>query len=264
MGWIGGIAGFFAGQMVGGTLGGIIGAALGSHIENSIKQSAQDEESIPRNPSGNWDNAVFFGAMAAMLAKIAKADGHVSHEEIGCVEAIFKRLGLAQDKRDYMIRVFRSAKDDPHSIHDYARDFANAVPDADFRAMLYSFLWDVACADGILAPEEEQVLRDICASLRLPRYLFDRHYSSRIRSEQSRSSYSPPPRDTLAEAYSTLGVSPSATDAEIQSAYREKAKKFHPDRLRAQGLSETLVKKATEQMALVNAAYDEIKKFRRI
>ena len=74
----------------------------------------------------------------------------------------------------------------------------------------------------------------------------------------------PPPRDKLAEAYSILGVSASASDDAVKKAYREKAKKYHPDTLRAQGLPDEMVGKATEQMARVNAAWAEIKAARGI
>ena len=48
----------------------------------------------------------------------------------------------------------------------------------------------------------------------------------------------------------------------MRKAYREKAKKLHPDLLRAQGLPEDLLAKANEQMARVNAAWDEIRRAR--
>ena len=51
---------------------------------------------------------------------------------------------------------------------------------------------------------------------------------------------------------------------ELRTAYREKAKRLHPDILRAQGLSEELLGRANEQMSRINAAWDEIKKERGI
>ena len=67
------------------------------------------------------------------------------------------------------------------------------------------------------------------------------------------------PRDTLAEAYATLGVSEGASDEDVRRAYRELAKKCHPDALRAQGFPDETVGRATERMKAVNAAWGAIK-----
>ena len=269
MGWAGGIAGFFAGKILGGSLGGLLGGLLGSYIEERCKRQTGNAAfgETPHHET-SYDEGVFLGAMAAMLAKMAKADGVVQREEIAAIEAFYRRMGLSSAQRNYMIRVFRAAKEDSHSIYEYAEDFADAVRDADFRTIFYDCLWDVACADGRVAPEEEAILRNICRHLRIPQTLF--HAQARVRlkdggyySRRERRTYRAA-TNPLQDAYDVLGAMPSATDDELRNLYREKAKKFHPDRLRAQGLSDAMVAKATDQMAKINAAWDEIKKSRRL
>ena len=84
-----------------------------------------------------------------------------------------------------------------------------------------------------------------------------RRPSSRSRKPSSRN-------ERLVDAYRQLGVAPSASDAEVKKAYHRMAKKYHPDTLRAQGLSEAMVGKATERMSKINAAWAAIREKRRI
>ena len=60
------------------------------------------------------------------------------------------------------------------------------------------------------------------------------------------------------DPYKTLGVSPDATDDEIKTAYRNLARKYHPDKYRDSDLAEM----AGEKMKEINAAYDEVQKIR--
>ena len=275
MGWLGGIAGFFIGKAFGGSLGALIGAMVGSHFEDKGKEKAA---------AGGWgsrggetfghdrQSAAIIGAMAAMLAKLSKADGRVSEDEIDCCEGIYRRYGLDREQREYAIRVFRAAKLDSHTIYDYADDFAESVRDIDSRMMFYDMLWDLACADGIVDPAEQEMLRGICSHLRIPQGLFAQQARTRLRGWRDdggsggssgrggRSSST----TSLDEAYEMLGVSPSAGVDELKKAYREKAKRFHPDVLRSQGASEAIIEKANRQMARINEAWSEIRKARNI
>lgn len=62
----------------------------------------------------------------------------------------------------------------------------------------------------------------------------------------------------MTDPYKTLGVSYDATDDEIKKAYRELAKKYHPDNYQDSALSEL----AAEKMKEINEAYDTIQKQR--
>lgn len=78
-------------------------------------------------------------------------------------------------------------------------------------------------------------------------------FRARMRRERSRRS------SPLDEAYAELGVCCSASDSEVRRAYRKLAKKFHPDAVRSQGLSEDAAAKADERMKRINQAWNAIK-----
>jgi len=62
----------------------------------------------------------------------------------------------------------------------------------------------------------------------------------------------------MTDPYKVLGVSPSASDEEIKKAYREQARKYHPDNYHDNPLSDL----AQEKMKQINEAYDSILRMR--
>ena len=63
---------------------------------------------------------------------------------------------------------------------------------------------------------------------------------------------------SIQDPYAVLGVSPQATDAEVKAAYREMARKYHPDNYADNPLSDL----AQEKMQEINEAYDTIIRMR--
>ena len=82
--------------------------------------------------------------------------------------------------------------------------------------------------------------------------------------EEEQKKYSVPPKNSLEKYYEILGIPANSTNAEIKSAWRKKARDFHPDRVRGAGLSEEFVRYANEQLQKINEAYEKICKDRGI
>ena len=251
------------GWLFGGPLGALFGAALGSYVEKGMS-SAKASGNSSQSGMDSEGSMLFCASAAAMFAKIAKADGIVTRDEIASVERAFLGLGFSDKARSYAIDVFRMAKDDAHSIEDYACEFASAVRSVEVREFLYELLWDIACADGMVDAAELDMLRRVTAPLGIRSYWFRIFAEERLRGRggAGRASGSVPDRDKLTEAYALLGVSPGASDEEVKRAYRAKAKKYHPDALRAQGLPDEMVDRANDMMAKLNAAWSEIERSR--
>ncbi len=244
MSWKGMAFGGGLGAFLGGPLGAIIGAAIGSAVENHFS------ESVPQESTEASQSFLIYASLAAMLAKMAKADGHVTQDEIAHIERVFSEMKTPAAVRRYMIDVFRQAKDDKtHTIYDYARDFAICVASVEMREFVYEVLWSLAKADGTITQEELSILAHLPRALgvRAEWYgIFKNQYMEEER------------HDELQEAYAVLGASEDDSMETLKKKYRDLAKKNHPDALRAQGLPEELIGKATERMGRINDAWATI------
>jgi DnaJ like chaperone protein len=240
---------------------------------------------------------MFLRRLFGILAKMAKADGKVDAWEAHAAEGAFVRFPRAAERRGFCTKVFNSAKNSRTPLTRFAAEFADTWASSKECLVVYEILWDIACAKGILHPAHKVALREVCASLRLPHKYFEIFYRRRrpafreVASEEPSSANgpqgrtgdgshdggddgdtsgrrrrpSPPPRKTLLEeAYELLGCSPSDTNDVVRRAYRNAAKAYHPDMLRAKGSSEAQVRAASETMARVNSAWELIRKKRRL
>lgn len=256
MGWKGMAIGGWVGSLFGGPLGALFGAALGHTVEKKLSGKSVRSGGRVRYASESSSNRsmIFCASVAAMLAKMAKADGRVTQSEINGVELAFRRLGFSPAAREYAVRVFRCAKDDGHTIYEYANEFASVVESMELRELFYEILWDVACADGTVDAEEIEILRAIPAALGIRASWYSFFAASRLKNGNRRES-----RDPLSEAYAIIGASASDSMEDLKRKYRELVKKNHPDALRAQGLPDEMVNKATERMSRINSAWDTIR-----
>ena len=251
--------GGYIGSLFRGPLGVILGAVLGHKVEGAAfgrrPRRGVSYSSMPQRERSK----LFCASAAAMLAKMAKADGAVSEAEIAGVENAFRRLGFTAAARRYAIDVFRRAKDDRHTIYEYAQEFAAAVDSVEVRELFYEILWDVACADGDFSRTVLLILQRIPRALGVRIDWYAYFASQRLHERRQAAS-----RDPLAEAYAVLGASANDSTDELKRKYRELAKKSHPDALRAQGLPEEMVGKATERMSRINEAWAAVKEARGI
>ena len=258
------LIGSFLGGRFGSIPGSVIGAIAGHFAEEKLfgksrrQKHRHHRQQRPDLRFGENPSMVFCASAAAMLAKMAKADGVVTKYEIACVEQAFRRLGFTPAARRYAIDVFRQAKNDDRSIYDYAADFAETVDSPEVRELLYEILWDVAGADGSFGQNELLILQRMPRALGIPVEWYGYFASQRLRGGGCGSAA----RDPLAEAYSLLGASAADSADELRRKYRELAKRNHPDVLRAQGLPEEMVGRATERMSRINEAWSVIREAR--
>lgn len=213
---------------------------------------------------------VYIKLLSGMMAKMAKADGRIDETEIQATEKMFERLGFTSLERQICIHSFRDAIIDSRTLVHFAKEMVDLGFSYEMRLLCYEMLWTIACADGCLASSEKEMLKGLEGWLNLMSGTFGRYYRQRVHQSERRQNREDNGgayayrQESLDDAYNELGCSGSASDDELRSTYRNLAKKLHPDVLRAQGLPDSLMAKANERMARINAAWDKIKKVRGI
>lgn len=241
----------WTGKVIGGVLGSLLGpwgAAIGVGIGHQFDKGASKVQT-----AGMAIHAAFFGC----LAKMAKADGRITQDEIAVVEQVIRKFGYTGKTREAAIETFRAAKDDSYTAADYLEQLAGVIQYNPQLAMTFMMaLHAVASADGVIDPSERDILLQAERCFRLRPGTVDAMLSGAGR---SRGGSAPRATSQVDDAYKVLGVSSDASDAEIKKVYREKCLELHPDKLASKGLPDEFMKYATEQLAMVNEAYDRIK-----
>ena len=222
------ISGAAAGLISAGPVGALIGALTG--------QSPSDR--------GRADSSIAFTiALIALSAKMAKADGIVTADEVRAFEQLFR---VAPEEHANVRRVFEMAQRDTAGFETYAAQIARLF--ADNPALLEDILdglFEIAKADGVLHPGEADFLERVADI-----FGFAPNEFRRIRA-----SHFAPDR---ADPYVVLGVAYDATEDEIRRTYRRLVRENHPDSLIGRGVPEEFVRLATDKLAAINGAYDRI------
>ncbi|MGN0851774.1 MAG: TerB family tellurite resistance protein [Kiritimatiellia bacterium] len=218
----------------------------------------------PAAPAGP-QNRLLEG-LSGVLAKMAKADGHVTKEEVDVAQRFLRALRLPETGYRFCVAAFNRAVKDGHAIDHYARLFVAHASD-EARQLVYEILWEVASADGDLAPREAALLRQLAAAFGFDDSVYAYYYRLHVDSRDAGAYRSAQPASSeteLERAYATLGCKRTDSDAVLRAAYRKQAMRYHPDRLRAEGMPEGLLEKANRSMAEINAAWDVVRKARGI
>lgn len=264
MSFLGKLLGALFGYMLWGPIGAVLGAVLGHQFDKGLRytvfQTRDDVERI---------QASFFTTLFSVMGHLAKADGRVSEHEIEMAKSVMQQMSLDQAQRQMAIELFNRGKQADFPLDNALQQFRHAARgQRNLIRMFMEILLHAAYADGAVHPKEAQLLKHIARVLGVSPFELaqlegmvqaqrafhqgqGRHYQT-----------ARPQADLLQEAYQALGVSPSASDAEVKKAYRRQMNQHHPDKLVAKGLPEGMIKIATEKTQEIKAAYDTIMKSR--
>ena len=272
----GGVTGF----AMGGPIGAVVGTALGH---------AADRGALLDPPSGSWgawggtgflgseqrprlapdpNNAalrvavkmaavtgkrdqLFAIVVVVLSAKLAKCDGPVNRQEIDSFKRSFR---IPLDSTREVGRLFDQARTRTDDYMPFAEELGRAFADqANVLEEVLAALFSIARADGPLSRPELDFLGRVHHAFGLSHGAWDRAETNAAR-----------PAVGEPDAYAVLGVARTASDDEVRATWRRLMREIHPDSLAARGAKATEIDKASDRVARVNAAWDRIKRDRRL
>ena len=264
---IGLIVGALLGYAAGGAVGGVLGAIAGHLVDRyraSERRDRRRQRSRASRQAGTSSNKPIFDdptetrriafatAIIVLCAKLAKADGRVTRDEI---DAFKKRFQFSDQEVGGIAHIYDQAKTSAEGFEPYARQIAALFGrDPVLLEELLIGLFEVARADGDLKPAETTYLREVASIFGFDQAKFDQLHAT---FETTKSS-----DQGGADPYKVLGVSRSSSDGDIKKAYRQLVRELHPDQLIAKGLPKEFINRANSRLAAVNAAYERIEKQR--
>lgn len=192
-------------------------------------------------------SAAFAIAVIALGAKMAKADGQVTRNEVTAFREVFT-IPRAEEKN--AARVFNLARTDVAGFEQYAQKIAGLFGERDPALCdLLEGLFYIAMADGTYHPAEDDFLSRVAEIFGVDERTF----------RSLRARFVP---NAQPDPYAVLGVNPDAPMDEVRRAWREQVRASHPDQLIARGVPEEAVKLAEKHMIAVNRAWEEIQEER--
>ncbi len=188
-------------------------------------------------------SVAFAIAVIALGAKMAKADGLVTRDEVTAFREVFQ---IAQGDEAGAARVFNLARQDVAGFEEYARRISRMFgAERETLSDLMEGLFHIAVADGLYHPSEDEFLFRVAEIFGLSEAEF----------RGIRSRFVP---DARPDPYAVLGVNPETPLEEIRQVWRALVRETHPDRMIARGVPEEAVKLAEKRIIDINRAWEEI------
>ena len=237
------IWGSLLGGVIGFSFGGPFGALLGSFLGGKISR-LNSSKTI-----GNQQNSqeIFALSLIILSAKLSKADGHVSKEELIAVK---DKLQIPDSEIDQVAKIFNKAKDESTGYEPYAKQIAEI-----FRGNLnvleevINILFYIAEADGHVSNDEETMIANIA-------YIFglsQKQYQSIKESRKTSDKLNP---------YIVLESQPTDDLKTIRKNYIKLSKEHHPDLLISKGVPVEVINESKNKMRSINAAWDQVQKLK--
>src|SRR5262245_60251043 len=223
----GATSGLAEGAHMGGPVRGLLGALAGHIVHHDSDNNAQHQ-------------IAFTIGVIALGAKMAKADGVVTRDEIIAFKEVFK---VPEGEMQNVSRVFDLAKQDVVGYEAYANQLASLLKGN--HKLLEEVLagqFHIAMADGVFHPTEQRFLADVAQRFGLTRTQFNYIKARHVRVAKS-------------DPYEVLGIAPDIDDVTLKRHYRKLVLDNHPERMIARGVATEFVSFANKKVDTINSAF---------
>jgi len=220
--------------------------SIWTRITDALKALRQGEslaEVFDRLRAPPERSVAFAIAVIALGAKMAKADGQVTRDEVTAFREVFQ---IARADEAGAARVFNLARTDVAGYREYAKRIRRMFEnDRQTLCFLMEGLFHIAMADGFYHPGENDFLEDVAEIFGLEPTDF----------QALKARFVP---DAEPDPYTILGVAPGTPLPEVRKAWRALVRDCHPDRMIARGVPPEAVRLAERRMVDINRAWAEI------
>ncbi|KAB2671494.1 DnaJ family molecular chaperone [Brucella tritici] len=225
-----------------------IGEFVTSVASNAITGVIEAVRTVFEGDADTRRRVAFSIAMIALSAKMAKADGVVTQDEIRAFQDIF---AVPKEETAHVARLYDLAKQDVAGYESYARQLAGLCSEGQTDCHLLEDILDglfhIATADGYVHEKEMAFLAGVADIFGFDEVAFDR---IAIRHVQRGAD----------DPYAILGLERGVSFEVARKRYRSLVKEHHPDRLVAEGLPLEFITIANRRLAAINAAWASIEK----
>ena len=237
------IWGSIIGGMLGFSIGGPFGMLLGSLIGGKMSRARSSGEFR----SFAHPQQIFALSLIVLSAKLSKADGQVSREELIAVK---DKLKIPESELDQVGKIFNKAKEESTGYEPYAKQIAEVYRgNMNVLEEVINTLFYIAEADGQISDNELTMIEDIARIFGLNQTQINGIKESRKSSDKL-------------NPYIVLESKPDDSLEEIRKRYIKLSKEHHPDLLLSKGVPQELINESKAKMRAVNSAWDQIQKLK--
>jgi len=238
------IWGSLIGGMVGLSLGGPFGMLLGSIIGGKISRARSGARNFGTFAQ---PQQVFALSLIVLSAKLSKADGQVSKEEL---IAVRDKLKIPENEINNVGKIFNKAKEESSGYEPYAQQIAQIYKNnLNVLEEVINILFYIAEADGNTSQSELNMIQHIAQIFGLSQSQFNSIRESRKSSDKL-------------NPYIVLESKPEENLQTIRKKYLKLSKEHHPDILISKGVPKEVIEESKKKMRAINSAWDQIQKLK--
>ena len=235
------IWGSLVGGMIGFSLGGPFGMLLGSLIGGKVSRSRRSFKSFAQ------PQQIFALALIVLSAKLSKADGQVSKEELVAVK---DKLKIPEHELDQVGKIFNKAKEESAGYEQYAQQISDIYKgNTNVLEEVINILFYIAEADGNVSDQEYKMIQHVSQIFGLN----DMQFNGIVEGRKSSDKLNP---------YVVLESKPDDNLGDIRKKYLKLSKEHHPDLLLSKGVPTEVIEESKNKMRAINSAWDQVQKLK--